>query len=306
MTPGGGRPVLVTGANGLVGSRLVARLSGAGRSVIAAGRGPQRAVPGPLVRYLEIDLLRRSALRDLIAAERPAAVVHAAAMTDVDACEKDPQAAWTLNVAAVEEAALGCREVQARLVALSTDYVFDGDADTTYDEEAPAHPRGVYARTKLAGEEAALVLAPGATVARVAVIFSGRRGAKRTFAVAAAEALERGKEVKAFHDQVVSPTLADNAAEMVIGVLDSGAQGIFHCAGATALSRVDFCRKLARKLSAEERLVVPVSLADLALPAPRPLRCGLSVRKVQGLLGRSVPLEIDAALDRFLAERKEG
>lgn len=306
MTPAGGRPVLVTGANGLVGSRLCARLAAAGRDVVAAGRGPQRANGGPRVRYVEIDLLRRSALRDLIAAERPSAVVHAAAMTDVDACERDPESAWTLNVSAVEEAALGCRETGARLLALSTDYVFDGAADTTYDEEAPANPRGVYARTKLAGEEAALVLAPGAAVARVAVIFSGRRGAKRTFAVSAAEALEQGKQVKAFHDQVVSPTLADNAAEMVMGVLDAGPGGIFHCAGATALSRVDFCRRLARKLSADERLVVPVSLAELSLPAPRPLRCGLSVRKVQALLGPRAPLDIDAALDRFLAERKEG
>lgn len=306
MTAGSGRPVLVTGANGLVGSRLLARLSGAGRPAVAVGRGPQRAGAGPLARYLEADLSRRGALRDLIGREKPSAVVHAAAMTDVDACEKDPEAAWALNAVAVEEAALGCRAVGARLVALSTDYVFDGDAHTLYDEEAAPRPRGVYARTKLAGEEAALVLAPGAAVARVAVIFSGRRGAKRTFAVAAAEALEGGKQVKAFHDQVVSPTLADNAAEMVIGVLDSGASGIFHCAGATALSRVEFCQRLARKLSADERLITPVALAELSLPAPRPLRCGLSVHKVQALLGAGVPLPIDAALDRFLAERAAG
>ncbi|GAC1602642.1 MAG: dTDP-4-dehydrorhamnose reductase [Myxococcales bacterium] len=306
MTAGSDRAVLVTGANGLVGSRLVARLTSGGRPVIAVGRGPQREPAGAPARYLEIDLLRRSALAELIESRRPAGVIHAAAMTDVDACEKDPESAWALNVLSVEEAAAGCRAVGARLVALSTDYVFDGRAETPYDEDAPAHPRGVYARTKLAGEQAALVLAPGAAVARVAVIFSGRRGAKRTFAVAAAEALAQGREVKAFHDQVVSPTLADNAAEMVIGVLDRGVAGIFHCAGATALSRVDFCRRLARKLSADERLVVPVALADLSLPAPRPLRCGLSVKKVQGLLGAAAPLGIDAALDRFLAERAAG
>jgi dTDP-4-dehydrorhamnose reductase len=103
---------------------------------------------------------------------------------------------------------------------------------------------------------------------------------------------------------VVSPTLADNAAEMIIGVHRSGAQGIFHCAGAAQVSRVEFCRALARKLGADERLIEPTRLAELKLPAPRPLRCGLRVEKVQKLLGASVPLPLEAALDRFLEERR--
>jgi dTDP-4-dehydrorhamnose reductase len=134
-------------------------------------------------------------------------------------------------------------------------------------------------------------------------VYSGRRGAKRTFASAAAEQLTAGKEVRAFHDQVVSPTLADNAAEMVIGLLRSGERGIWHCAGASAVSRVEFCRALARKLRAEEGLVVAVPMSSAKLIAPRPARSALRVDKIRGLLGRAVPLELDAALDRFLAER---
>jgi len=137
----------------------------------------------------------------------------------------------------------------------------------------------------------------------VAVVYSGRRGAKRTFATAAAEQLLAGKEVRAFHDQVVSPTLADNAAEMVIGLWRSGQGGIWHCAGASIVSRVEFCRALARKLRADERLVVPVPMSAVKLPAPRPARCGLEVTRIRRLLGPSVPLELDEALDRFVAER---
>jgi dTDP-4-dehydrorhamnose reductase len=120
------------------------------------------------------------------------------------------------------------------------------------------------------------------------------------------ESLLAGKQVKAFSDQVVSPTLADNAAEMVIGVHRSGEQGLFHTAGATAVSRVEFCLALARKLGASPDLIVPTRLAELKLPAPRPLRCALRVEKVQKLLGAQVPLPLDAALDRFLAERRAG
>ena len=335
--PDAQRTVVVTGANGLVGSRLVARLSAeGGTEVIAVGRGAVRGPALARVRYVELDLLGPggansargpagsdraegagglAALGALIERERPAAVLHAAAMTDVDACEREPASAKLVNETACAVVARAATRVGARLVALSTDYVFDGEAGP-YDEEARPNPRGVYATTKLAGERAAQEHAPGAIIARVAVIFSGQGGAKKTFAVSAADALAQGREVKAFHDQVVSPTLADNAAALVLSVLRFGAPGVYHCAGATALSRVDFCRRLARRLGADERLVVPVALAELKLPAPRPLRCALVVDKVTRLLeaaGRSglrsdgldLPLGIDDALDRFLAERAE-
>jgi dTDP-4-dehydrorhamnose reductase len=293
--------VLVTGANGLSGSRVVARLVRAGEQVIAAGRGPRRGVPSG-AEYVDLDLLRPDALRALIQSSAARAVVHCAAVTDVDACETDPVQAWTVNVRATEAAALGCRDIGARLVALSTDYVFDGEAGPYSEDDAP-NPRGVYARTKRAGEEAALLLAPDCAVARVAVVYSGWRGAKRTFATAAAEQLLAGKEVRAFQDQLVSPTLADNAAEMVVGLLRSGERGIWHCAGASIVSRVEFCRALARKLRADERLVVPVPMAAVKLVAPRPHHSGLQVERIRRLLGASVPLELDAALDRFVAER---
>ncbi len=293
--------VLVTGANGLLGSRVVARLAAAGEKVVAAGRGPRRGGPAE-AEYVEIDLLRPEALRALIDSTRAGAVIHCAAITDVDGCETEPARAWTVNVRGTEAAAIGCREAGARLVAISTDYVFDGERGPYSEDDAP-NPRSVYARTKRAGEEAALLLAPDCAVARVAVVYSGRPGAKRTFATGAAEQLLAGKEVRAFHDQVISPTLADNAAEMVIGLWRSGQRGIWHCAGASIVSRVEFCRALARKLGADEGLVRPVAMSAVKLPAPRPAHCGLDVSRIRRLLGPQVPLELDAALDRFLAER---
>ena len=290
---------LVTGANGLVGSRIVARLLEAGERVVGVGRGERRAAGN--FEYVDLDLRIPEKLAELIESLRPAGVIHAAAMTDVDACETEPLDAWMLNVRSVEAAALASRCVGARLTALSTDYVFDGEKGDYSEDDAP-NPRGVYARTKRAGEEAALLLATDRALCRVAVIYSGYTTGKRTFASSVVEQLSAGKPVKAFLDQVVTPTLADNAAEMVIGVHRSGAQGIFHCAGAAAVTRVEFCRALARKLGADEGLVQPVRLADLKLPAPRPLRSSLRTDKVKRLLGAGVPLPLDAALDRFLRE----
>jgi len=292
---------VVAGANGLVGSRIVARLVEAGERVLAVGRGPLRFNAD--VGYAKMDLLREPEKLAQLIESAPGGVINAAAMTDVDGCEKNPQEAWALNVRAVEIAALACSKAGTRLTTLSTDYVFDG-VKGSYAEDDPPNPRGVYARTKRAGEEAALILASDVAVCRVAVVYSGHPGAKKTFAATALESLRSGKPVKAFTDQVVSPTLADNAAEMVIGVHRSSAQGVFHCAGATEISRIDFCRALAGKLRADESLIVPVLLADLKLPAPRPWKCGLRVDKVRRLLGASIPLPLDAALDRFLAESR--
>jgi dTDP-4-dehydrorhamnose reductase len=292
---------LVLGANGLCGSRIVARLAQAGEKVVAVARGPRRFPLGDSVEFLEHDLLEPEKLGRLVREVRPSGVINAGAMTDVDACERSPVEAFTINATAVEACASACREIGIRLTHLSTDYVFDGEKGDYAEDDAP-NPRGVYARTKRAGEEAALLLAKDVSVCRVAVIFSGQKGGKRTFAVNVVESFRAGKPVKAFIDQIVSPTLADNAAEMVIGVHRSGEQGIFHCTGASRVTRVEFCQALARKLGADERLIEPVKLADLKLPAPRPLRCGLNVSKVKKLLGNNIPLRLDQALDRFLAE----
>ncbi len=290
--------VAVTGANGLVGGDAVARLA-ARHEVLAIGRGPCRLAPGAY-RWAAADLgdgrSVEAALRDFA----PEAVLHAGAMTDVDACERDPEQAWRVNVGGTEQVARACRAAGARLVALSTDYVFDGEAGP-YPEEAVPNPRGVYARTKRAGEEAALLLTLDCAVARVAVVYSGRPGAKATFATQVVEKLSRREPVRAFSDQIVSPTLASNAAEMTLELLlETRYRGVLHASGATVLDRVDFARRVARRFGLDGE-IVPVRTADVALPAPRPLRGGLVVARAAALL-RSKPLGIDAQLDAFHRE----
>ncbi len=290
--------VAVTGANGLLGGDAVALLLGR-YEVLAIGRGPCRLPPGPY-RWAEADLgdgrSVEAALRDF----RAEAVLHAGAMTDVDACERDPEQAWRVNAGGSEQVARACRALRARLVAVSTDYVFDGEAGP-YDEEDLPNPRGAYARTKRVGEEAALLLVPNCAVARVAVVYSGRPGAKSTFATQIVEKLSRGEPVRAFSDQLVSPTLARNGAEMTLELLlETDYRGVLHTSGATVLDRVDFAHRVARRfgLSGE---IIPVRTADVKLAAPRPLRGGLKVERVAALL-KAKPLGIEAQLERFHAE----
>jgi dTDP-4-dehydrorhamnose reductase len=290
--------VAVTGANGLLGGEAVALLAGR-HEVLALSLGPCRLEPGRYA-WADADLGDGRSVEAALRAFRAEAVLHAGAMTDVDACERDAGAAWRVNVGGTEQVARACRALGARLAAVSTDYVFDGESGP-YDEDAVPNPRGVYARTKRAGEEAALILVPDCAVARVAVVYGGREGAKSTFATQIVEKLSRGDPVKAFSDQLVSPTLARNGAEMVAELLlETSYRGVLHASGATVLDRVDFARRVARRFGLAGE-IVPVRTADVRLAAPRPLRGGLVVARAARLL-RTKPLPIDEALDRFHAE----
>ncbi len=287
--------VAVTGANGLLGGAAVAQLAGR-HEVLALGRGPCRLAAGGFT-WGDADLGDGRSVEAALDAFRPAAVLHAGAMTDVDGCERSPEAAWAVNVGGTEQVARSCRRLRARLVAVSTDYVFDGQAGPYREEDVP-NPRGAYARTKRCGEEAALLLAPDCAVARVAVVYSGRAGAKPTFATQVVERLSRGEPVKAFSDQIVSPTLAENGAAMTLELLlEHDYRGVLHVAGGTALDRVEFARRIAARFGLRGA-IEPVRTAEVKLLAPRPLRCGLDVARAASLL-RHQPLPIESALERF-------
>jgi dTDP-4-dehydrorhamnose reductase len=264
--------------------------------VLAIGRGSCRLTPGAFT-WADADLGDGRSIEAALREFGAEAVLHAGGMTDVDGCERDPDAAWRVNVGGTEQVVRACRVLGARLVAVSTDYVFDGEAGPYGEDDAP-NPRGVYARTKRCGEEATLLLAPNRAVARVAVVYSGRPGAKNTFATQVVEKLSRGEPVKAFSDQFVSPTLAENAAAMTLELLlEHDYQGVLHTAGATALDRVDFARRVAARFGIRGE-IVPIRTADAKLLAPRPLRSCLRVDRAVRLL-RNPPLAIDQALDMF-------
>jgi len=290
--------VAVTGANGMLGGEVVAQLAGR-HEVLALGLGPGRPPEGDY-RWFEADLGDGKSVESALLEFGAQAVLHAGAVTDVDGCEREPDLAWRVNTGGTQQVARACRRLGARLVTVSTDYVFDG-ASGPYGEDDLPNARGVYAQSKLAGEWAALSIAPDCAVARVAVVYSGRVTARPTFATQVVDKLSRGEVVKAFDDQFTSTTLAASGAAMCLELLlEHAYQGVLHVSDETVMDRVDFARRVAARfgLSGE---IVPVKTADVKLLAPRPLRGGLTVARAQGLL-RNKPLSIEEALRRFHEE----
>jgi dTDP-4-dehydrorhamnose reductase len=292
---------LVVGANGLVGSRLVPVLVGAGAQVTALARGPARA-SWPGVAFISAELGDAQALEAAIASAKPDVIVNCAAMTDVDGCEREPVKAWVANVEGVATLARAARSSAAHLLHVSTDYVFDGDAGP-YDTEDVPNPRGVYALTKHVGEQAVRALcAPGAwSIARTAVVYGWPAAGQKNFGSWLVDSLSRGQQVKLFEDQWVSPSLARSVALQLAELAGKRLPGIWHTCGAEVVDRVTFGRRLCQVFGFDAALIAPSRMADVKLLSPRPAKSGLLVEKTAAALGAR-PLSLGEGLAGFLAE----
>ncbi len=291
---------LVTGSNGLVGSRVCTLLEQRGHQVVGLGRGPRRA--GDTYRYVPCDLTREQDVTTAITAAAPEAIIHCASMTEVDLCEREPELAYSINVTGTAVVARGAKAVGAHLVHVSTDYVFDGDAGP-YDEQALPNPRGVYAVTKHMAEQAARVFVPGATIARTAVVYGWPAAGRNNFGTWLVGTLSQGQTVKLFEDQIISPSYAGSVAEMLVELGERKLGGIWNTCGGEVVDRVTFGRALCELFGFDPKLIIPVKMAELKLPGPRPLRSGLRVDKVKMHL-RARPLGLHESLARFQAEWK--
>ncbi|MEU6563636.1 dTDP-4-dehydrorhamnose reductase [Nocardia nova] len=257
MSPVSQSRIVITGAGGQLGRALVARAPEA----VALGRA-------------DLDITDADAVA---AAVRPGDVVlNCAAYTAVDAAESDRAAALAVNATGPAILAARCRETGARLVHISTDYVFDGTADRPYEPADPTGPASVYGSTKLAGEHAVLQADPRATIVRTAWVYTGDRG---DF-VATMRRLEAERDtISVVDDQIGSPTYApDLAAGLLELVARQAYPGIVHAAGAGAVSRFELARAVFAGLGADPERVRPCGTADFPSPARRPAYSALSNR----------------------------
>jgi len=281
--------VFVTGAHGLLGTAIVRAF--AGIDVIAHTRST-------------LDITDAAAVSRAIQQYRPDVIVNCAAFNDVDGAEDHAAEALAINAFAVRHLARVADEVGASLVHYSTDFVFDGAATTPYTEEVRPSPRGTYAASKLLGEWFALESSRGFAL-RVESLFgspagwSGRRGTLDGIVAG----LEQGREVKVFTDRVVSPGyVVDIAAATRHLVATCATPGLYHCVNAGHATWHDVASHVATVLGVESPRLVPVTMDQVTLKAPRPRFCALAVDKLSGT-GFDMPTWRDA-LRRWLTTRQ--
>lgn len=299
--------VLVTGSNGLLGTKLLELLLAAERvEPLGLSRGPCAGRLAGRFLFRQVDLTDRSAVERAFGEACPDVVLHTAAMTDVDGCERDPGRAWRENVDATAHVARACAARGARLVHLSTEYVFDGTGGPYTEDDTP-NPQGVYGKSKLASEVLAAGLAPGCAIARTTILYGYAPHARPNFVTWLVGRLRSGEPTRVVTDQVGSPTLADNLAEMVWALAqDPAASGVCNTAGRTVVDRYTFARQVAACFGLDGSLLVPTSTASLAQLAPRPLRAGLRMEQFQARYPGVRVLGAEEGLSVLRAQQEAG
>ena len=288
--------ILVTGASGLLGSKLVEILLRKGYAVYAGynENKPKAGLP------VKLDVSNEGDVERAFEISRPEVVVHAAALTNVDACELNKELAWSINVVGTRNIVKLSKKYSAFLIYISTDYVFKGDKGM-YSEDDPTEPVNYYGYTKLMGEEEVRLLEEHC-VARTSVIYGSIPAAgKVNFALLVVDKLRKGEKVRALTDQWNSPTLNVNLAEMIVEIVERRLLGTFHLAGATRISRYDFARLIARKFNLDERLIQPITSNEISWIAQRPRDSSLNVEKASRTL-KIKPLDIHRSLEILRSE----
>jgi dTDP-4-dehydrorhamnose reductase len=226
---------------------------------------------------------------DLILSLKPDYIVLTAAMTNVDRCESEREAAWKANALGPKRVAEVARGIGAKLIYVSTDYVFDGEKGMYREDEATS-PINCYGQSKLAGERFVLEICPNSVIARTSVLY-GWNPARLNFVTWAMEEMKRGSRINIVTDQYNSPTLASSLAEMLFEIKDE--QGIFNACGSERISRYDFALKIAKAFGLDESLINPISSDQLSWKAKRPRDSSLDVSTISRF---AKPLNVEEGL----------
>jgi dTDP-4-dehydrorhamnose reductase len=278
--------VLITGSNGLLGQKLIdLALAQSDISLVATSSGSNRHPIKVGYTYQELDVCDPDALRTAIVKHQPQAVIHTAAMTNVDACESNQEACEKLNVTAVASLATLCQEFNIQLIHLSTDFIFDG-ADGPYSEEDNPNPLSFYGQSKWKGEQAIVASGCKFAILRTIIVYGVATAMSRSNIVLwAKNALEKGETISVVNDQWRMPTLAEDLAAACIAAVQKEVQGVFNVSGKDLMNMVELVQQVADFWHLDKTLIRPISSASLNQAAKRPPKTGFVLSKAISQLG---------------------
>lgn len=287
------RTILVTGAGGQLGRYLVAACLGQDFRVVGLG-----ARPGPGV-DLEVDISDPMAVSTAMDDIRPGVVIHGAAYTDVDGCERDPDKADRVNHHGAANIARAARVAGAWVIAVGTDFVFSGAQEEPYSERATPDPVSVYGASKLAGERAVLDTDPSFAIARTAWVYGG---AGKHFPRTVLTMVRDRSSMTVVDDEVSNPTFAGDLAGALVALVDKRPAGILHLTNEGAVNRYGLARAVVEAAGGNPEAIQPTSteefLSRYPLPAKRPVNSSLANNRAREL-GFRLPAWRDA-IDRYV------
>lgn len=270
--------LLVTGGNGQLGQEIARQLREGASSL-----GP---IPSDLIDCTsvfvdvdELDITNQEQTEAFLDAGKYDAVINCAAITNVDACETNEELAFRVNKNGAENLALACEKTGAKLIHVSTDYVFEGTGSTPYDETTPTNPQSVYGKSKLAGEEKVSSLCSRHFIVRTSWLYGyfGNNFVKTILKIAR----EKG-QLKVVNDQLGNPTNAEDLAHHLLRLACTEYYGVYHCTGEGICSWYDFARKIV-ELGNVPCTVDPCTTEEFPRPAKRPSYSALENKHLKNL-----------------------
>ncbi|PSQ74876.1 MAG: dTDP-4-dehydrorhamnose reductase [Bacteroidetes bacterium QH_9_64_21] len=275
--------ILITGANGLLGQALVRRLSQNREfDVLATARDDAPRFEGGSCGYAPLDVTQPDAVENVFEDFAPNVVINCAAMSDVAECDENRNEAWAVNARAVKRLAKHCHETRARLVQVSSDFVFNGKRGP-YDEDARPDPVNYYGRAKLAGENA--VREAGRSnwaIVRTVLLYGTGQGLSRSNVVLwMIDELSQGHQLHIVDDQYRTPTHVDDLATGIERLVDREKTGIYHISGRDLVSIYELACTVAEVFDLDASLIEPVSSDFFEDDVDRPPRTGFIVDRAE-------------------------
>ncbi|MEX2088131.1 MAG: dTDP-4-dehydrorhamnose reductase [Bacteroidota bacterium] len=295
--------ILICGANGLLGQRLALLLSTQTEyEVLSTSHHRSFVHDNRLLDYTQLDITRKGDVKSLVSSFQPTVLINAAAATNVDWCETHREEAWRVNVVGVENLIEAARKVGAKLIHLSTDYVFDGKAGP-YSEEDRPNPISYYGKSKLAAENALRIADVPFAILRTIVVYGHGINIKQNFPLWVLKSLQEGKPIRCAKDQISNPTQVSDLALAVIRVFEMNRDGLYHVCGSERLSRYEFALRVAEVFGLDASLISRVLSSDLQQSAPRPMVTGFITLKAESQLGLK-PMDTTQGLTLMKRERQ--
>ncbi|MHA7093094.1 dTDP-4-dehydrorhamnose reductase [Priestia megaterium] len=245
--------VLITGANGQLGKELVELFTKKGFEVYGFGRD-------------KMDITNQAQVQEVISTLKPNIVLHSAAHTQVDLAESEPEQAFSINAYGTRNVAVAAEAVGAKLVYVSTDYVFDGKTDETYNEFSPTSPLGVYGKSKLAGEQFVRDFHSKFFIVRTSWVY-GKYG--NNFVKTMLQLGEEKKEISVVSDQIGCPTYTLDLANSILEFVGTERYGLYHVSNSGSCSWYEFAQAIFEYKKIEIN-VNPCKTSEFPRPAKRP------------------------------------
>lgn len=293
--------LLITGVSGLLGINLALEAVQKGFDVVGwTNSHPLKNTP------FQQEIVALENLETLPAAlqnARPDAVIHCAAIANLDVAEQNPELADLVNAQAPGVLAQTAKEMGIPFVQISTDAIFDGSKGNYSEEDLP-DPRNTYAQSKLAGEEAVRQAYAEALIARV-VFYGWSIGGKRSLAEFFFNNLSLGNCVNGFTDSIFSPLYVRDLADLLLEALSKDLKGTYHFFSRESLSKYDFGVALAKCFGLDESLITPVQTAQGNLLTKRSLNLSANTTKLHNALGHELP-GIPEGIERLYDDYQKG